>query len=78
MVVDSVWAGGMRKQTELCSVWSVQRRGGGRGGHRHLQKGRMLDIDLISEPPTPPPPDVLYVSKVWESVWPEGQEASYS
>jgi hypothetical protein len=34
-----------------CSQWS-------RGGHRHLQIGRMLDIDLISEPPppTPPPP----------------------
>jgi hypothetical protein len=31
-----------------------------RGGHRHLQIGRMLDIDLISEPPTPHPlpPDV--------------------
>jgi hypothetical protein len=27
-----------------------------RGGHRHLQIGRMLDIDLISEPPTPSPP----------------------
>ncbi len=27
-----------------------------RGGHRHLQIGRMLDIDLISEPPTPPRP----------------------
>jgi len=25
-----------------------------RGGHRHLQIGRMLDIDL--SPPTPPPP----------------------
>ncbi len=31
-----------------------------RGGHRHLQIGRMLDIDLISEPPTPPPPRCLY------------------
>jgi hypothetical protein len=40
-----------------------------RGGHRHLQIGRMLDIDLISEPPPPPQ---MYVSKVWESVWPEG------
>ncbi len=30
-----------------------------RGGHRHLQIGRMLDIDLISEPPPRPlPPDV--------------------
>ncbi len=27
-----------------------------RDGHRHLQIGRMLDIDLISEPPPPPPP----------------------
>ena len=35
--------------------------------HRHLQIGRLLDIDLISEPPPP-----MYVSKVWESVWPEG------
>ncbi len=27
-----------------------------RGGQRHLQLGRMLDIDLISEPPPKPPP----------------------
>jgi hypothetical protein len=27
-----------------------------KGGHRHLQMGRMLDSDLISE--HPPPPDV--------------------
>jgi hypothetical protein len=39
----------------------------------------MLDIDLISEPPPhPPPPHQMYVSNVWESVWPEGQEAIYS
>jgi hypothetical protein len=44
-------------------------------GHRHLQIGRMLDIDLLSEPPPPPQ---MYVSKVWESVWPEGQEAIHS
>jgi hypothetical protein len=31
-----------------------------RGGHRHLQIGRLLDIDLISEPPTPPPPRCKY------------------
>jgi hypothetical protein len=32
---------------------------GSRGGHQHLQIGRMLDIDLISEPPQRPlPPDV--------------------
>jgi hypothetical protein len=49
-------------------------RGSPRGGHRHLQIGRMLDIDLISEPPLPD----VYVSKVWESVWPEGQEAIHS
>ncbi len=48
-----------------------------RGGHRHLQIGRMLDIDLISEPPHSPSPQ-MYVSKVWESVWPEGQEAIHS
>ncbi len=30
-----------------------------RGGHRHLQIGRMLDINLISEPP---PPDVCIQS----------------
>jgi hypothetical protein len=38
------------------------RAGIGRGGHRHLQIGRMLDIDLISEPPppTPPPPRCMY------------------
>ncbi len=48
-----------------------------RGGHRHLQIGRMLDIDLLSEPPHAPSPR-MYVSKVWESVWPEGQEAIHS
>jgi hypothetical protein len=32
-----------------------------RGGHRHLQIGRMLDIGLISEPLTPPPhPRCMY------------------
>jgi hypothetical protein len=30
------------------------------GGHRHLQIGRMLDIDLISEPPPPPTPICMY------------------
>ncbi len=30
------------------------------GGHRHLQIGRMFDIDLISEPPTPLPPRCTY------------------
>ncbi len=44
--------------------------GGRHGRHRHLQIGQMLDIDLISEPPPPTPQ--MYVSKVWESVWPEG------
>jgi hypothetical protein len=39
--------------------------------------GRMLDIDLISEPPHAPSPEV-YVSKVWESVRPEGQEVIHS
>ncbi len=34
-----------------------------RGGHRHLQIGRMHDIDLISEPPHAPSPQI-YVSKV--------------
>ncbi len=43
-----------------------------RGGHRHLQIVRMLDIDLISEPPHAPSPQI-YVSKVWESVWPKVQ-----
>ncbi len=33
-----------------------------RGGHRHLQIGRMLDNDLILEPPTPPPPNVCIQS----------------
>ncbi len=46
---------------------SSKKRVKSRGGHRHLQIGRMLDIDLISEPPPQ-----MYVSKVWESVWPEG------
>jgi hypothetical protein len=31
-----------------------------RDRHRHLQIGRMLDINLISEPPTPPPPICMY------------------
>jgi hypothetical protein len=31
-----------------------------RGGHRHLQIGRMLDIDLISEPPHAPSPRCMY------------------
>jgi hypothetical protein len=30
----------------------------GRGGHRHLQIGRMLDIDFISEPPHAPSPQM--------------------
>ncbi len=42
-----------------------------------MQIGRMLDIDLISEPPHAPSPQI-YVSKGWESVWPEGQEAIHS
>ncbi len=52
-------------------------QGSTRGGHRHLQKGRMLDINLISETPHAPSRQ-MYVSKVWESVWPEGQEAIHS
>ncbi len=34
--------------------------GGGRGGHPHLQIGRMLDIDLISEPPHAPFPWCMF------------------
>jgi hypothetical protein len=49
----------------------------GRGGHRHLQIGRMLDIDQISEPPHAPSSQ-MYASKVRESLWPEGQEANHS
>ncbi len=48
-----------------CSFHSRYYNQRNRDGHRHLHIGRMLDIDLI-----PPPP--MYVSKVWESVWPEG------
>jgi hypothetical protein len=51
------------------TVWETSTR----GGHRHLQIGRMLDIDLKSEPPHAPSPQI-YVSKVWESGWPEVQE----
>ncbi len=40
------WPGDMKEQQ-----WAQSR-----GGHRHLQIGRMLDIDLISEPPPTPPP----------------------
>ncbi len=36
----------------------------------------MLDIDLIAELPSRP--KMYHVSKVWESVWPEGQEAIHS
>ncbi len=50
---------------------------GSKGGHQHLQIGRMLDIDQISEPPHAPSPQ-MYVYKVWESVCPEGQEAIHS
>ncbi len=57
-----------QKEVDLCVV---------RGGHQHLQIGQMLDIDLISEPPPAPSPQ-MYVYKVWESVWPEGQEAIHS
>jgi hypothetical protein len=53
-------------------IWALSR-----GGHRHLQIGRMLDIDLISEPPHAPSPQ-MYESRVWEYVWPEGQEAIHS
>jgi hypothetical protein len=57
-----------------------RRTAGGEGGQvtenqrgtSTLAIGRMLDIDLISEPPPPRPPPQMYVSKVWESVWPEG------
>jgi hypothetical protein len=34
-----------------------------RGGHQHLQIGRMLHIDLISETPQAPSPQ-MYVPKV--------------
>jgi hypothetical protein len=44
-----------------------------RGGHRHLQIGRMLDIDPISEPPPQ-----MYVSKVCKSVCQKGQEVVHS
>ncbi len=37
--------------------------GASRGGHQHLQIGRMFDIDLISEPPPCPlPPDACVQS----------------
>jgi hypothetical protein len=49
-----------------------------RGGHRHLQIGRINDIDLILEPPPHAQSPQIYVSKMWESVWPEGQEAIHS
>ncbi len=34
--------------------------------------------NIRAPPPRPLPPGVLYVPKVWESVWAEGQEASHS
>jgi hypothetical protein len=40
----------------LPSLWICTR-----GGHRHLQIGRMLNIDPISEPPTAPPPRCMYI-----------------
>jgi hypothetical protein len=33
------------------------------GGHRHLQIGRLLDIDLISEPSPPPPTPICMYPK---------------
>jgi hypothetical protein len=42
----------------------------GRGGHRHLQIGRMLDIDLISELPPPAHPRCMYPK--CGNLWPEG------
>jgi hypothetical protein len=32
----------------------------------------------IRAPPPAPPPPQMYVSKVWEYVWPEGHEAIHS
>ncbi len=46
------------------------------GGHQNLQIGRMLDIDLISEPPPAPHPH-MYVSKVWDLCGQKGQEANH-
>ncbi|MFN9908181.1 MAG: hypothetical protein ACK56F_18960 [bacterium] len=46
---------------------------GYRGGHRHLQIGRMLDIDLISEPP----PKCMY-PKCGNQCGQKGQEAIHS
>jgi hypothetical protein len=43
-----------------CIYCTLGKGGRGRGGHRHLQIGRMLDIDLISEPPRPSPPRCMY------------------
>jgi hypothetical protein len=47
-----------------------------RGGHRHLQIGRMLDIDLISEPPHAPSPQ-MYANKVWEAIHSWGLRMSH-
>ncbi len=47
---------------------------GARGGHRHLQIGRMLDIALISEPP---PLRCMY-SKCGNLCGQKGQEAIHS
>jgi hypothetical protein len=54
---------GNRYDTEKAGGAARPSRTKSRGGHRHLQRGRMLDIDLISEPsPPPPPPDVCIQS----------------
>ncbi len=48
-----------------------------KGGHRHLQIGWMLDIDLISEPtPTAPPPRCMYPK--CGNLCGQGQEAIHS
>jgi hypothetical protein len=38
--------------------WKLLEGVGSRGGHRHLQIGRMLDIYLITEPPHAPSPQM--------------------
>jgi hypothetical protein len=72
-----IFSGGNYKASEIAPMGERGEERRTRGGHRHLQIGRMLDIDLISEPPHTPTPQV-YVYKVWESVWSEGQKAIHS
>ncbi len=53
-------SGSMHSTKESTMSSSISLLLTGRGRHRHLQIGRMLDIDLILEPPHAPSPRWIY------------------